>query len=167
MKINGDILFKETQHFRVQWLWWLIGLCILTSTGVTIALAIADKQKSAEPWIVLAIMIPVEAAVLYFFYITRLETVISTEGLFFKWWPFQPSYKFISPLQIKKAYLRTGPKLSYGCHWSFRYGTVLNLAPGKGIQLTLKNGRRFFLGTQKSSAFQTALDKIMTVSGQV
>jgi ribosomal protein L24E len=47
------------------------------------------------------------------------------------------------------------------------YGRAHIMAPGKGIQFVLKNNKKIFLGTQKSSAFQSAVEKIMTVSQQV
>ena len=163
MKISGTILFKEIQHFRVQWLWWLIIIGLLAPVGITLGLAITEKEKAAEAWIALAFVIPFEVVILYLFYINRLETVVNNVGVLYKWWLFQRAYRFIARAEIDKAELRKGPLLSYGFHWIPGFGKVHNMGPGKGIQFILKNGRKIFLGTQKQSAFQTALEKIMSV----
>ena len=164
MTIKGNILFKETQHFRSGWLWWMVIFMMLSTIAVIVGVAVSVEQKANESWITLAIFIPVEVLVLYFFSITRLETIISTDGIFYKWWPFQSGYSFVATNDVKRAYFRKGPFMSYGYHWYFSYGRVNNMAPGKGIQLILMNGRKIFLGTQRLSAFQTALEKIITVS---
>jgi len=164
MKIKGEILFREVQYFRIKWVWWLIILCSLGTIGGTVALGMTEREQKTEAWMALAFVIPFEAAFLYLIYITRLETIISNEGVFYKWWPFQRSHRFISKEEIKSAQLRNAPALNYGFHWLPGYGRVHNMAQGKGIQFILKNGRKVFLGTQKKSAFQTALEKIVTVS---
>ena len=167
MKITGNILFKETQYFRVKWVWTIIILCSLSTVCITLGLVIAEKENMKEAWITFAVVLPLEALVLYLFYIVRLETIISTGGIYYKWWPFQGSYRFITLDTIAKAAWRKVPGLSYGCNWVPGYGRAHILGPGGGIQLVLKNGKKIFFGTQKQTAFQSALEKIMTVSQQV
>src|SRR5262245_21226778 len=164
MKVSVNILYKETQQLRGQWLWAVVILCILSTIGVVIAVSTTTKPHSSDSWLALALFIPLEILILYLFSIIRLETIISSDGIFIKWWPFQRGYSFVSSAEVKQAYFRKGPFMSYGHHWHFGYGRVHNMAPGKGIQLVLKSGRKIFLGTQKLSAFQTALEKVITVS---
>ena len=163
MKVKGNILFKEEQQFRVKWLWWLIAICMLSGIGLTIGLAINDKEHMKEAWIALAIMIPVEVIIVYVMYVTKLRTVLSTEGVFYKWTPFQRSYRFIAVAEIEEVELRNGPALSYGYHWVPGYGRVHNTGPGKGFQFILKDRKKIFLGTNKQIAFQNAIDKIFPV----
>ncbi|MEI9809391.1 MAG: hypothetical protein WDO16_16810 [Bacteroidota bacterium] len=167
MNVNGKILFEEVQQFRVKWLWAFIILCVLSSMGVTVGIALAEKEKAKDAWLALAFIFPLEAAMLYLFYIVKLEITISSEGIYYRWWPFQRNGRFIPKLEIEKAEMRTGPALSYGFHWVPGYGSVHNAGPGKGIQFTLQNGKKVFLGTQVPSSLQTALEKIMTVSEKV
>jgi hypothetical protein len=167
MKVKGNILFKEEQYFRVKWLWWLIILCMLSCVGITLATALIEKEKTKEAWIALAIVIPLESIIAWMMFITKLETVLSTEGIFYKWWPFQRSFRFIPAKEIEEAELRSGPSLSYGSHWVPGYGRVHNVGPGKGFQFTLKKGKRIFIGTQKLTAFENAIDKIITVPKKI
>jgi len=167
MDTNGKILFEEVQLFRVKWIWVLIILCILSSTGITIGVALMEKEKTREAWVGLAIMVPLETIMLYLFYIVRLETVITSEGIYYRWWPFQRKGRFISKLEIEKAEMRAGPVLRYGWHWVPGYGRVSNTGPGKGLQLRLQNGKKIFLGTHTPASLQTAVEKIITVLQKV
>jgi hypothetical protein len=149
------------QYFRVKWLWGLIILLMLGSVGIIAWLALTEKQEANEGWIAVAIVIPLEIVIAYFTYITRLEAVVSSEGIFYKWWPFQRSYYFIDVNEIKETELRNGPPLSYGFHWVPGYGWVHNVGRGKGISFRLKTGKRIFLGTAKPSAFSEAVEKML------
>lgn len=161
MKITGNILFKEEQQFRVKWLWWIMAVSMLSCVGIVLGVAVTEKEKPREAWIAMAIVVPVEALIAYLMYITKFQTVISTDGFYYKWAPFQRSYRFISKEEIEEAELRNGPVLSYGYHWVPGYGKVHNVGPGKGFQFKLKNGKKIFIGTQKQSAFQNAIDRMI------
>jgi hypothetical protein len=165
MDTNGKILFEEAQLFKVKWLWILMVLCILSSMGVIVGIALVEKSR--ESWLALAFVVPFEALILYLFYIVKLETVITTEGIYYRWRPFQRKGWFIPKQDIETAEMRNGPVLNYGFNWVPGYGRVHNTGPGEGIQLRLKSGRKIFLGTQTPASLQTALGKIMTVMQKV
>ena len=160
-------MFKEEQYFRTKWLWGVIIFSMLLCVGILLGLAVTDKEKTKEAWLSLAIVIPLEAIIAYLMFITKLQTVVTTEGLYYKWAPFQRSYKFIPGANIKANELRAGPALSYGYHWVPGYGKVHNVGPGKGIQFTLNNGKKIFIGTQKQSAFENAVDKMVSAAKRI
>ena len=163
MKVKGNILFKEEQQFRTGWVWWILILSMVSSLGVMLGVALKEKEKTRDAWLALVIVIPLGVIIFYLMYITKLQTVITTEGIFYKWWPFQHSYRFVPAAEIEEVELRKGPCLSYGSHWIPGYGRVHNTGLGKGFQFVLKNGKKIFLGTNKQNAFQHAVDKIMSV----
>ncbi len=164
MEINGIILFKEIQYFRSKWLWVLIILILLACTGIICWSAWSEKVKSGETWIAWLVFIVVMIAMLRLFYITRFEKIVTAGGIYYKWWPFQKSYRLLSKDEIEKTELRKTPFLIYGFHFIPGYGRVHNVSPGKGIQFTMRNGKRIFLGTQKHDEFQSVLEKIMSLS---
>ncbi|TMI75350.1 MAG: hypothetical protein E6H09_00615 [Bacteroidetes bacterium] len=167
MKVKGNILFKEEQQFRVIWLWGLIIACMLSATGLTIGIALTDKIQMKKAWIALLIMVPFEVLLAYGMYITKLQTVVSTEGIYYKWWPFQRSYRFIAAAEIEKAVMRNSPAMSYGCNWVPGYGRAHTTGPGKGVQFVLRSGKKIFVGTNKQNAFQLAIDKMVNVPTRV
>jgi hypothetical protein len=160
MQLAGNILFKETQHFRLTWIWWLVVLCMASSIGVTILVSRVESQDTKMPWLVLGLIVPLELVLLYLFYITRLETTVTSEGIFFKWWPFQRSYSWIPVRDVKQSYSRKGP-FNYGYHWTFSHGRSHSMGPGKGLQFVLNNGKKIFLGTQRLTAFHEAVEQMI------
>lgn len=164
---NGKILFEETQLFRVKWLWVLIILCMLSAMGITIGIALAQKEKAGESWLALAFMVPFESIILYLFYIAKLETAITSEGIYYGWRPFQRKGWFIPRQEIETAEIKNTPSIRYGFHWLPGYGWVNNTGPGKGVQLRLQNGKKIFIGTQTPALLQTALEKIVSVMQKV
>jgi hypothetical protein len=160
MEIKGKILFEESQRFRVLWLWVLIISSVLLSIGITLTLGITDKEQSTEAFLVLPFVIVLESAIIYLFRITRLETAITTEGIHYRWKPFQRKGWFIPLYEIDKAEIKDGPSLNYGYNWVPGYGKVHNMGPGKGLQLVLRNGKKIFLGTHDETLLKTAFDRM-------
>lgn len=163
MKIKGTILFKEQQRFHAAWIWYIIILCLLSATGVIVWLTIQETEQTKMPPVILAFFIPFELLLVYLIYITRLETIVSSEGIYYKWWPFQRSFGFIHFTEIKEARLRSSPPLNYGYHWRPGFGKVHNAGPGKGLQFVLKSGKKIFIGSQKVGRFREAVEKLVTV----
>jgi len=164
MKIKGNILFKEEQQFR-GWFWWIV-ILVVTGSIITMVLAtLREKEKVGEAWLAVAIAILIELVLLSLMYVVRQETIITTEGVFYRWLPIQRSYWFVSRAEIEKAALRKGPALGYGLRRMPGYGTVHKTGPGKGFQFVLKSGKKIFLGTDKEQPFQQAIDKLMSVTG--
>ncbi|MEJ0102161.1 MAG: hypothetical protein WDO19_06190 [Bacteroidota bacterium] len=133
-KIAGNILYREEQLFRVKWLWIILLICVFSSLAVTIAIPAANKQELKGKGIGLAIIIPLETLLLYLFYSIKLETVVSREGVYYRWSPFFKRYWFIDKKEIEETKADNGPVLSYGFHFVPGYGSVHNMGPGKGIR---------------------------------
>lgn len=162
--VDGKIYFSEVQQFRVAWLWAIIILSVLSSVGLMLGVIIAEKGNDAEVWVVACIIVPMEAIMLYLFYMARLETVISSEGVYYRWWPFHRKHRFIARKEIESTEIKKGPSLNVGYHRLPGYGKVHNVAPGEGVQFILRTGEKLFLGTGATVSMQTALERIMTVS---
>lgn len=161
-EISGNVLFSEVQHFRVKWLWGLIIFCILLSVFLPFILALVNKEGLKEALFSLLITVPLELLVVYIFYVVKLETIVSREGIYYRWRPFFKKYNFIPRNDIETAIADNGPVLSYGFQFVLGYGWVYNTGPGKGIRFNLVGGKRVFIGTGDISSFQSAIDKMIT-----
>jgi hypothetical protein len=93
----------------------------------------SEKERPKESWIALAIVIPLESLILPDVHY-QVSTVISSDGLYYRWGPFQRSYRFVSKEEIAQAELRKGPPLTYGVT-DTGYGKVHNVGPGKAFSL--------------------------------
>jgi hypothetical protein len=146
-----------------------------------------EKQKFNQWWIKLSIFIPfiivfwgvitgktqgdngtsmlIAAVVLGFvavlFYFANLETRIDTEGITIRFFPFQRVYYYVRWNEIEKAEVRTYKPIreygGWGLRYSFKNGKAYNVAGTVGLQLELKSGKKFLIGTQNEKELKAFL----------
>ena len=163
-EISGNIEFKEEQRFRQPWLWVLILMPVLISIGVTAGVSIYSLGKGSEGLLALAVVIPVNLLMLYLFFITKFEIVVTDEAVYYKWLPFNRKYRAIIQSDIGEVYLRKSPVLQVGYKRVIGYGWVHNLGAAKGLQFVLKSGKKIFISCEKINGFQRAVEKLAPVS---
>lgn len=134
---------------------------IVLTIGITLLIGTVEKQQEKEMWIVLAIIIPLQLLMFYLFYIARLEKIVTTNGLYYRWTPLQKKYRLIEMEDIERFEVRKAPFASYGSKWEFGYGRVHNLSKAEGIQLYLKSGKKIFFGTSDKTGFEKAILQLM------
>lgn len=150
------ILFYEKQRFNQWWMW---GLLLLVSFVIfrPIYEAISEnKAMSSDQWIGLIILV----VVLILFFLIRLETKIQTEGIYVKFFPFLPQFRFYPWEGIEIVQLRKYSALKEFGGWGIRFGrggTAYNVKGNKGLQLKFKNGNALLIGTQKPEELQRVL----------
>jgi hypothetical protein len=84
-KPTGKILFRETQRFRQPWLWLvLFGSALATVLPLIVSFKDNDGPGGAAMLGPGLIVICIIVANFTGFYITKLDTVISSDGLYFK-----------------------------------------------------------------------------------
>lgn len=164
METNGKIYFEERQHFRVQWVWFVVLFSVFSSILLTLGISLSEKGKFRDSLITLGIIIPLELCMLYLFYIARLDIVVTSEGIYYRWWPFQRRGRFIGIAEIATAEMRAAPSYHYGTGFVAGYGKINTTGPGQGIQFTLGSGRKIFIGSKTPALLSEALLKIVNVS---
>lgn len=157
---SGNVLFEEKQKFP-NWLTILMaGIILLTIAIVLIAGLTGPAEKRNEMWIGIAIAIPVEILVIILFQNVRLEKIVTSNGFYFRWMPWQRKFRVIERESIKGFEVRNSPPLNYGIHWFPGYGWVHNAGAGEGMQLYLMNGKQIFFSTSDLTFFKKALENI-------
>lgn len=162
--------FQETQKFTQWWLWLIIlapiiltGLKIVSSIMVVFSGYIPDDSgNNSMMWI--ANRIPLSKIVFVLLYlltilflaIAKLKVVVSDtikirHLMFFK--------KVISLSDIVEATAINYDFVGYGIRKTKKYGTVYNVKGKEGISLTLKNGKKYLIGTQRSQEFLKSISK--------
>lgn len=152
-------LFQETQRFTQWWLWLLLFSVSLTIYR-PIYMAISEGQPlDAGQWVGVIIL----AVVILFMFIIRLETRIDERGIYVKFFPVVPKFKFYPWEEISTAVVRKySPLMEYG-GWGIRFGRngkAYNIKGNKGLQLNFKNGNALLIGTQKAEELQKVLKNI-------
>lgn len=159
--MEKEILFSETQRFRKIWLW-----APLLATGaffifqdVLLLLNDARSMDREELFVSNALIILITLLI----YSIRLDTLIKTDGVYVRFFPFVPRYrKFaleeLSQVQIRQ-YSPIGDYGGWGLRFGFGNGKAYTISGNKGIQLVFTNGSRLLIGTQLPEAAAEALQR--------
>lgn len=98
------------------------------------------------------------------FYIMKLETKVSGEGLYIRFFPMHVSFRKFAPGDISECYPRQyRPIIEYG-GWGIRYGRegkAYNISGNEGVQLVMKNGKKLLVGSQKHLELAEAINSII------
>ena len=154
-------VFKEEQRFRQVWLMVLLGFSLLVPVGLIIREYIKDNTSMTTNEF-LGSLIGIIASVLLIF-IFKLSTRIDEKGIHYQFFPFHFSMKTLLWSEITKAEVRTYDPIGEYGGWGLRYsfnkkkGNAVNVSGDIGIQLTLKNGKKLLIGTQKKEAVSSVL----------
>lgn len=159
--------FSETQKFRQWWLWLLFG-----GIGLMLAYGMYQQLYLHQPFgdhpssdLGLVSTFGLILLVMLLFLYLRLDTKVDSTGVSYRFFPFQLDYKIIAWNEIEKAYVRKyNPILDYG-GWGLRIGLfgkgrAYNVSGNMGLQLELKNGKKFLLGTQRPEEMEKVLKDI-------
>jgi len=158
---SGSVLFEEKQKFP-GWIKILtVGLILLTIAIVLIAGLTGPVQQRGDMWIALAIVVPVEILVIALFRNVTLEKIVTSNGIYFRWKPWQRKFRVIEKESIKSFEVRNSPPLHYGIGWLPGYGWIHNASLGEGMQLYLVNGKRMFFSSSDPSFFRRAIENIV------
>jgi len=157
---SGNVLFEEKQKFP-NWLTLMIaGIIVITiAIGIIVGLTTNGKDRN-DAWLGLAMGVPIEILVIILFHYVQLEKIVTTNGMYYRWKPWQKRFRVIEKESIKSFEVRNSPPLNYGIHWFPGYGWVHNASTGEGMQLYLLSGKKIFFSTFDTTFFKRALEQI-------
>jgi hypothetical protein len=160
--MNNQKELYEKQRMSV---WLLAGISALVITLKVIMLVSKGKAITfdrLEGTLIAVVLI----AALYFLFV--MTTIINSEGVFVKFFPLMRKYKFFSWEEILSADVKKYNPLLDGGGWGIRFNplsvrllriggyskTIFNkvyytMRGNIGLELTLANGKKVLIGTQK------------------
>lgn len=162
-----EVLFSETQKLAHG---WMIVLCIILVNGIAL-LSLFKHLIYNQPLFGTNPINNTETiiiAVLLFTVLLRtvkLETLITEDGISFRFFPVHLNFKKYSWNDLTKSYIREyAPLREYG-GWGLRWsilgkGIAYNISGNKGLQLELITGKKVLIGTQKPEELKKMLEKI-------
>jgi len=152
--MNNTILFSEKQRFNQWWLWViLLGINGLIGYGV-LSQVVLGKPFGEKPAgnVELVLIFLLTLVIMFFFVLLRLETMIRSDGIYVRFFPFHISFKYFPWDRIRKSYVRKySPIMEYG-GWGLRgigKNKALNVSGNQGLQLELDENRKLLIGTRK------------------
>lgn len=151
--MEGKILFSEKQRFNQWWLWAiLIGINFLF-------LYVAIFQPNI--FFTFSFVFTLILTVLFLSF--RLDTQITAENIYVRFYPLQLKYREYMWSEISKCTIRQySPIGEYG-GWGLRgFGKdkAINISGNYGLQLEFKNNHKLLIGTNKIKELTDAVGKI-------
>ena len=159
--------FKEEQKFNQWWLWLILILMgVLPIIGIYKQLILEEKLgDNPMSDISLLIFSIIMFSLVGLFLIMKLKTSIDKNGINMHFFPFIK--KSVDWQQIKNVkVVNYGFVGGWGIRLWTKYGTVYNVKGDKGLEIVLKSGKKFIIGTQKETELSTIIEK-MIVSTKV
>ena len=169
--MKREVLYSEVQKFKQWWLWLILfGINSMFVYGVIQQVILGnkfgDKPMSNTG---LLIFFAFSLVLSIFFVFLRLESVISPDGIFVRFYPVILKYRFYSWGTVDKAYVRQyKPILEFG-GWGLRRsfrgkGKAFNVSGNVGLQLEFVNGDRLLIGTQNPDQIRNVLEDLRKYS---
>ena len=157
----GRKLFEEQQALRQTWVAWVVVISTIFPLALTGVIIIADKGITiGEKITAFSIVLGVNLINVLAVYTVRLDTLITDEGIFYRWRPFTSKYNVVAWRDVQEITLKKYPFSNVGYHKRKGFGKV-NVVKGKdGLQLLLRSNQLIYLGTQRLPAVEYALNMI-------
>ncbi|MGO4919145.1 hypothetical protein [Maribacter spongiicola] len=169
--MKEKIRFKETQKFTQWWLWLIIlAPVIIAAFNIVGSILYVfggytpdDSGNASISWIsgrismVQFIFVVIYILTILFLAFSKLKIVISNNELrinhllFFK--------KVIRLSDVVDYRITDYDFVGYGIRKTKKYGTVYNVKGKDGLAITLNNGNKYLIGSQKATQFLKSLSK--------
>ena len=151
--MKEKVIFKERQRIDSMWIYVVIALILGTNAIIYTFFIPFDEKELMFSIVFMSIL-------LAFLTVIRLETEITSEGIYYRFFPLKKR-TLISKEDIAECYFRVyKPFWEYG-GWGIRFGLkgrAYNIRGNKGIQLVLKDGKKILIGTSDENEVKKALE---------
>jgi len=174
VKKEPQLLFREDQQFRQPWLWvfLLMGSAVAMGTVVFFIMQLltegnADANPTMPLWVVLAlgaVLFFANAGVVALFGFARLQTEVTTAGLFLRFIPFHRKVRKIVLDEVTGVEaVRAKPWAHYGGYGirRARMASAYIVNGDVGVRINYENGCHIFLGTQHPKELKAAIDAVV------
>ena len=143
---------------------FLAGVFAMLTTILGLVISFITQKQKTDASLGLVIVVPVAILAVYLNSIIRLQKIVTSNGLYYRWKPWHKKFRLIQKEDIESFYRRKFPLAKLGSGWFPSYGRYHVASRGEGIQLFLKNGRKIFFSTNEKSLFERALQKLISIN---
>jgi len=158
---NETIRFREVQQFRQSWIWVLLIFSAATSILLPSILLFAGRNNDKGGGWAITVIVLIQAINLTLFYIVRLETVVTNKNIYYRWWPFFRKYSCIPVNEIAGVRFEKWSRSSWGYAKTKQFGKSHTVSGDKGVALEMKDGRKYYIGSQEALTLQTTCEQVM------
>jgi len=145
--------FYERQRYKNPVLLILVILIELVLFYYILRQVLDDKLWGSgrfDSWLLIASTILVPTPLLLSFFLVRLDTIITEEGIFYRWAPFNKNYQMILWTNIKEVFMIE--MKDKGLRWRFTHRYEESHFPGSeyALVIQMRSGKKKLLGTRKA-----------------
>ena len=127
--------------------------------------ATEDSQANWEIILAGIVGIGVPIAIAALFLLLKLETYVSRDGVYVRYFPFHIRFKRFRPEDLSEYYARQYKPIreygGWGIRYSLRNGKAYNTSGNQGVQLVFKSGKKLLIGSQKPEQLEAAIREIL------
>lgn len=177
--MEPEILFREDQQFRQPLLWIpLLGgsafctgtIAWMVSRQVIQGIPFGEDAMSNEQMLALGgVIVALNAAVLLLMYALKLQTEVTTRGLYIRFKPLHRKTRQIDLTGVTAvSAVQYRPAMEYG-GWGIRRGrrgTAYNVTGDLGVRIDYENGYHLLIGTRFPEELKAAIDQCMAGFGR-
>lgn len=163
-------LFEEKQRFTQWWLWLVIVsaaavVFVIFGYGMYKQLVLGkqfgDKPVSDDSLIAFSLfMFTVIILMLLIFFNAVLEVTVDRLSVSYRYFPIIRNWRRIERETIQGFEVKTFYLKGYGVERDLRGNRTITVKGHTGIEITMLDGKRLMLGTQKPGEFLDALNKM-------
>lgn len=153
--MENKILFSEKQKFNQWWIWPFFvlttGLFLYGCVQQLIYKIPFGDNSMSDTGLIFSTIAVLSVSALFFSF--RLETNITEETIYVRFFPLQIKYRKYLWTEIKSAEVRKyNPLFDYGGFGikGYKDNRALSISGKTGLQLVFKDGRKLLIGTQKA-----------------
>jgi len=154
------IHYEERQAFyKTSFVW-------LAIPGMVVSIIITFSQTLKKPessWDDLITLLLINAALIVFFILLRLETKLDEHGVYYRLFPFHLRMRFIAWTDVAQVKVRSYDPLGEYWGWGIkgtRKNRAINISGDVGLQLELKNGRKVLIGTLQKKMLEEVVEVV-------
>jgi hypothetical protein len=113
--------------------------------------------------------VSISTVMFVFFLIARLETIVTTDSVYYRFVPLINKYRKIKAVEIAGCETRRYSPIKEFGGWGIRYNRkqntyCYNVRGNLGVFIELKNGRKILIGSQDPHKLKFAIDKLTGVT---
>jgi hypothetical protein len=160
-------VFKKTyQHFYEQQRYKnMVLLSIVILAEVILAYYSLDEvlsdnlwgSKQETSWIIILVTLLIPTPMLLAFMFIRLDTIVTEEGIFYRWFPFHRNYEMILWDNVKEVFVVDMKNVGFRWRFTNKYDETNFPGSDYALLILMKSGRKKLIGTRKAEELNRVL----------
>jgi hypothetical protein len=159
----GPPIYSEVQRFRQWWVWTLVSGAAALAWWAFIRQIVLGQPLGDNPspdWGVWLLWVFIGIGLPSLFFLLRLVLEVTSDGIVIR---FRPLHRRIIPLaEVREFQVRQYSAVKEYGGWGIKgwsqQKVAYNVSGNEGVELTLRDGRRVMLGSQRASELAQALE---------